>query len=159
MHQRNLTLLIAMLALVLAACSGNVGSTPDPVDESSSPSPTASPSPSEPSAPDSDGTFAMVDGVAVGGPGIGLAEAIASGTADPTLVNGVLLMDLDGAIWLCDSLTDDSTPECAGASVRVLNYPEATGDWDIANADVTGLRESGGVLYFESAQLYGVVGA
>ena len=101
----------------------------------------------------------MVDGVAVGGPGISLAEAIASGATDPTLVNGALLMDLDGTIWLCEALTDDSAPACAGASVRVLNYPEATGDWDIANADVTGLKESGGVLYFENAQLYGVVGA
>lgn len=159
MNQRNLSLLIVALAIVLAACTGTVGATPDQVDGSVSPSPTASPSPSEASAPDSDGTFAIVDGVAVGGPGIGLAEGIATGTADPTLVNGVLLMDLDGTIWLCESLTDDSSPACAGASVRVLNYPEATGDWDISNADVTGLKESGGVLYFESAQLFGVVGA
>ena len=85
-----------------------------------------------------------------------IADAIANPNNEPVLVNGVLLMDPDGTIWLCESL-NSSPAGCGGQGLRVIGYPEGTADWDLENAGDTGLQEADGVLYFETAQLYGVV--
>ena len=166
----------SVLAIILAACGTTAGQAPDPTIPPSTPthapepSPTPSPEPTEAPAspseapaespdasPESDGTFTMVDGVAAGGPGGSISEALASGITDPMLVNGVLYKDLDGTIYLASSLTNASAPTFAGPTLQVIGYPESTADWDPAYAEDTGLKEANGVLYFEFAQLFGVV--
>jgi hypothetical protein len=78
---------------------------------------------------------------------------------EPLLVNGILLQDLDGTIWLCQRLSDASPPACVGAFLRVENFPgdAAATTFDPDNADVTGLQEEGGVVWLEGQQLYGTV--
>lgn len=166
---RTPTLFLTIVVLViLAACGTNTAASPTP-EPSTSDAPSAAPSeapsvapsqaPSEaPSEePMGSGTLTMVDGVSVGGPGIPVTEALTSGSSEPLLVNGVLLMDPQGTIWLCPAFAGGGIPSCGEPMLRVIGYPENTGDWDIENADVTGLQEAEGVRWFDNAVLYGVV--
>jgi len=159
MHLRSLTLLLALVTIVLAAC-GSTGTPSPSTVATASPSTSAAPS-DEPSAAPSEaaesGTITMVDGVAAGGPGASVAESIAANTGEPMLVNGVLLMDQQGIIWLCDAFAGGGIPSCGDPSLRVIGYPEDTSDWDMADADVTGLQEAEGVLWFDGAQIFGVI--
>lgn len=162
-HPIRSTLALSVLVVILAACGGTASTSPTPsVPPSSSPAePTTSPSEAPTETPEASpevvGTITMVDGVSAGGPGEAIADALAMGMTHPTLVNGVLFMDADGAIYLASSITDASAPTFGGPMLEVIGYPENTADWDMANADVTGLQEANGVLFFEDAQLYGVV--
>ena len=167
MISRNRLLLVPVLAVVLTAC-GTATANPDPVDEPASPTPVASPAPTvapeptdspEPTATPatSDGTVTIVSGATVSGPGGSIADALAAALDQPYLVNGVLLKDLDGTIWLCDSLTDTTPVACDGLVLEVLEYPTGGAEWDLENAELTGLKESGGALYFEFNQLFGIV--
>jgi hypothetical protein len=150
-------LVVPVLVLTLAACSGTAAESADDAAESAAPTTSPSAAPSEsPDASTARGTFTMVDGVSAGGPGVSIADAIANANNEPVLVNGVLLMDPDGTIWLCESL-NSSSAGCGGQRLRVIGYPEGTADLDLENAGDTGLQEADGVLYFETAQLYGVV--
>jgi hypothetical protein len=156
------TLGLSILVVVLAACATATAPTPEPSapqpSSPSEPSTTPSPSAETPEAsPEIVGTITMVDGVVVGGPGGSIADALASGITDPMLVNGVLFMDADGTIYLASTLTDPAAPSFGGPMLEVVGYPENTADWDMANADVTGLQEANGIRFFETAQLYGVV--
>lgn len=152
-------LAVPVLVLALAACTGTTNESADDASQSAAPTSPAAEAPSEsPHDATAHGTFTMVDGVSAGGPGVDVADAIAAANPEPVLVNGVLLMDLDGTIWLCESLSESSPPGCGGEGLRVIGYPEGTADWDLEGAAVTGLQEADGVLYFETAQLYGVVG-
>jgi hypothetical protein len=100
----------------------------------------------------------MILGAAVGGPGISIEQALATAGGEPPLVNGVLLMDEEGVIWLCDAVDEDaSPPACEEPRLRVLNYPEGGAEWDLSSADVTGLQEREGVLWLEGSQVYGEV--
>ena len=157
------------LAIVLAAC-GTAAATPpetaSPPPASPTPAPSEAPetpespeAPEAPEAPEVVGTITVTGGAAVMGPGGSISDAIASGITDPMLVNGVLYMDTDGSIYLADSLTDASVPTFGGVRLEVVDYPTGGAEWDIANADVTGLQEANGVLFFEDHQLYGVVGS
>lgn len=105
------------------------------------------------------GTLTMVDGMSAGGPGISIAESLASNVAGPHIVNGVLFNDGSGRLYLASSLADSSAPRFDGPMLEVIGYPEHTSDWDLAHAEVTGLREANGVLFFETAQISGVVAA
>ena len=163
MQLRSLTLLFATIAIVLAACGSTVAESP-PIEPSPTATPSASPStepsedPSEePSVGAETGTITMVDGVAAGGPGASVSESIAANTGEPMLVNGVLLMDTQGTIWLCDAFAGGGIPSCGEPALRVLGYPEGTADWDMANAEVTGLQEGEGILWFDEAQIFGVI--
>jgi len=167
MPTRSVTLLLAIVAIVLAAC-GATGTQDASAEASASASASAAPSiepseePSEaPSAAPSDtsdtGTLTMVDGVSAGGPGISVAEAIAADTGEPTIVNGILLMDTQGTIWLCDAFAGGGIPSCGEPSLRVLGYPEATSDWDMAHAAMTGLQEAEGIRWFDEGQIFGVI--
>ena len=167
MIRRTPLLLVAVLAMVLTAC-GTAAANPDTMDEPASPTPIAtpvptvapeptdSPEPTEPPAT-SDGTVTIVGGGSVSGPGGSIAEALAAALDQPYLVNGVLLKDLEGTIYLCDSLTDTTPVACDGLVLEVLEYPTGGAEWDLENAELTGLKESGGVLYFEFNQLFGIV--
>ena len=138
-------------------------STPPAEEPSTDPTPAPTEEPAEEPAetPDEEadivGTFTMVDGVATTGPGIPLAEAVANPTGEPTIVNGALFMDIDGTLFLAASVTDASAPTFGGPLLRVLGYPEGGAEWDPANAEVTGLRQANGILFFEDARLYGVI--
>jgi hypothetical protein len=146
-------------------------STPEPeaTPPAATPAPTAPPSvppseePSEEPAetPDASadvvGTFSMIDGVATTGPGIPLVEAIANPTGEPTIVNGALFMDANGVLFLAASVTDASAPKFGGPLLRVLGYPEGGAEWDPANAEITGLQQANGILFFEDSRLYGVI--
>ena len=154
------------LAIVLAAC-GTAAATPpetaSPTPASPTPAPSEAPeapeSPGAPEAPEVVGTITVTGGAAVMGPGGSISDAIASGITDPMLVNGVLYMDTDGSIYLADSLTDASVPTFGGGRLEVVDYPTGGAEWDIANADATGLQEANGILFFEDHQLFGVVGS
>jgi hypothetical protein len=170
MSQRPSFLILALVAVLLAACGTTTSTSPspapsEPAEESQEPSAPLSERPSEapseePSAePMGNGTLTMVDGVAAGGPGIPVGEALASGSTDPMLVNGILLMDPQGTIWICEAFAGGGVPSCGEPMLRVVGYPENTGDWDPANADDTGLNEAEGVRWFDHAVIYGVVEA
>lgn len=161
MQTRSLTLLLAIVAIVLAAC-GTTGA-PDPSPTASaSASASASAAASEqlsaaPPDTSSTGTLTMVDGVSAGGPGISVTDAIAANTGEPTIIHGILLMDPQGTIWLCDAFAGGGIPSCGEPSLRVLGYPEATSDWDMAHAAMTGLQEAEGIRWFDEGQIFGVV--
>ena len=145
---------LMLLAALLAGCSATVSQTFTDVGDSL---PTTTPA-ERPSADDAVGTFTVVDaGGPLDGPGISLAEAIANTDGEPKLVAGVLLMDLDGVIWLCEELTDTSPPACGEPRLRVVNYPEGGAEWNLEDAEITGLQEEDGVLWFEGNRIYGEV--
>ena len=152
---RRLTPLI--LVVSLAGCGGTVTSTTfsevgDPID-----TPPSATTASASAAPD-EATLMIIDGNAVDGPGTPIAEAVASaGDGVPKLVNGSLMMDTDGSIWLCDYVEVYNPPACIWPRLRVENYPDGGAEWDLSSADVTGLLEQDGVLWFESSQLYGEI--
>ena len=136
-------LALTALAVVLAACGATAGS---PTESTPSPSP-----------PELAGTITIVDGVAAGGPGGSIADALASDSTEPMLVNGVIYQDPDGTIYLADSVTNAVAPTFGGPILEVVNYPENPADWDMDNAEQLGLQEAHGVIYRENAQLFGVV--
>src|SRR5687767_14406545 len=145
---------LMLLAAVLSGCGTIVSQTFTNVGDSL---PTPAPAES-PSGEETAGTFTVVDaGGPLDGPGISLAEAIANADGEPKLVAGILLMDLDGAIWLCEELTDPSPPACGEPRLRVVNYPEGGAEWNLEDADITGLQEDGGALWFEGNRIYGEV--
>lgn len=148
MHRR--WALIAVLAL--AACQPSASESLAPSEEAPSASEAGSPS-----AEALTGTMTIVEGSVADGPGVSIAEALATGGAEPLLVNGILLQDADGTIWLCESLSDSSPRACADSYLQVDNFPEDAGDLDPANADATGLQEEDGVVWLEDHQLYGTV--
>jgi hypothetical protein len=144
--------LIATVAVLLTACGEIVSTTFQNVGTS-----LANPSPGASEQAEAGATLTIVNGGAVDGPGVSISDAIANANGEPNLVNGVVLMDEDGVIWLCEALTDTSPPGCDEPRVRVLNYPEGTADWDISTGELIGLQEEGGVLWREGAQYFGVV--
>jgi len=52
------------------------------------------------------------------GPGISIADALASGLDGPLLVNGFLVVQGD-AVRLCEALAESFPPQCGGDSLRV----------------------------------------
>lgn len=148
------TVLLAGCGSIVSETFSNVGeelSTPSPDDEST---PSASPSAEAEDA----GRFVVVNvGGPVDGPGMSLDEAIGAADGQPKLVTGVLLMDTEGIIWLCDEVTESSPPECGEPRLQVANYPEGGAEWNIEDAELTGLQEADGVLWFEDGRLYGVI--
>lgn len=154
-----LFLIAAALAAILAACGGTEAGSPQPTADPATPVPTASesPAPSADAEDDIDGTITYVGGAAVDGPGRSIAEALTAGTGEPDLVNGVLLMDLDGTIWLCDTLAGTDPLDCDGGRLEVIDHPEIPAMWDMANADLIGLQEADGIRFHEDQQIYGIV--
>ena len=150
---------LVMMAFALTACGATVSETFDSVGESlGSPSAEASSSASPSEAAEADGTLTIVDvGGPIDGPGISVSEAIDSATGDPAIVNGILLKDLDGVIWLCEEVADTSPPSCGEPRLRILGYPEGGAEWDLETGEAVGLQEEGGVLWIEGGRSYGVV--
>lgn len=153
-------LAITAIAILLAACaagSGNPSGSPEPSTPSVAPS-EAPETPGEPEAsPAPMGTLTAADGAVVDGPGTPLEEALAGDLSQPILVRGTLFLDADGTVYLADSLVDASTPEFGDVRVAVDNYPADGPTWDMADAEVTGLQEANGILFFEDTKLYGTI--
>ena len=140
-------------AAMLTACGATVSATFEQVGESlDSPPAATSTAPAEES-----GTLTIEAGAIADGPGESVTEALAAARDEPTLVNGIVLKDLDGVIWLCEELADTSPPSCGEPRLRLLDYPEGTADWDMATGELIGLQEEAGVLWREGAQFFGVV--
>jgi hypothetical protein len=151
--RRPAALTLMSVAFALTACGEVVSSTFSSVGDSLDSTPIAASL-----APEGDATLTIVNvGGVVDGPGMSIADALASASGEPTLVNGTVLMDLDGTIWLCEALAESSPPTCGEPRLRILNYPEGTADWDIETGDLIGLQEDGGVLWREGAQFFGIV--
>ena len=153
MHRR--WALIALLSL--AACQPSASESVSPSDGGSSAAPSGSQAASSDAAAPS-GTITLAEGAAVDGPGLSIPEALETAGEEPVLVNGILLQETEGTIWLCESLSDGSPRACADSQLQVENWPEDdTATFDPANADVTGLQEEDGVVWIEDYQAYGVV--
>jgi len=104
--------------------------------------------PLEPSA-DATGTIALISGGVVDGPGLSVSEAMAGAPTEQVLVNGWLLIDGFGNIWLCETLVESNPPRFDGARLRVENYSDAPS---------TEFREADGVRWIpDSIQLFGNV--
>jgi len=98
-------------------------------------------------------TLTLVNGVETDGPGTSVSDALAHVGVEPQLVNGTVLREADGAVWLCEALLMSSPPQCAEPRLRVGNWlPE---DQTFANGE--GLHEANGVRWVERVQLFGVV--
>ena len=73
------------------------------------------------------------------GPGISIDEAVASHSAEPLLVNGLLLISAGGEVRLCSALGESNPPTCSGSSLVVDGLePAKTADL----ADANGVRWS-----------------
>ena len=158
--RRAFALLIATIAL--AGCGGTI------VSETFGEIGTALPAPTDPSSPSvsasasaaaaNEATIVLEGGAVADGPGETIANAIARASTEPTLVNGALLLDTDGTIWLCDSVDESaSPPECGEPRLMVANFPEGASDFDMESAELTGAQEADGVIWLEGHQLFGVV--
>jgi hypothetical protein len=99
----------------------------------------------------------VADGAVPGGPGISLSDAMAGDLSQPVLVRGTLFKGPDGAVFFADSLADPAVPTFGELRLRVENYPTDGPTWDIADAEITGLQEANGILFFEDTQLYGTI--
>ena len=137
---------ITLIAAATAACGGGP------------PGPTPSALPSQtPLAPSPDGqamaTLTLINGVEADGPGTSVSDSLTYVGVEPQLVNGILLMEADGAVWLCEVLLESSPPQCGEPRLRVENrLPE-----DQAFVNGEGLHEADGVRWVEQVRLFGVV--
>ena len=109
----HLIFVLLATALIITACSGGAGGEPSPV----------SPGP---------GVGASV------GPGISVAEALASRLEGPLLVRGSLWRAQTGDLRLCAELTDSIPPQCTKPWLTVKG---------LELSKVEGLRTEGGVTW------------
>jgi hypothetical protein len=93
----------------------------------------------------------------IDGPAVSLSEALENNSGNEQIIGGILLMDLDGVIWLCEELADTSPPTCGEPRLRVLNYPEGGAEWDPELGEAVGLQEEDGVLWLPDTRNYGVI--
>jgi hypothetical protein len=150
------------LIVALAGCGTIVSETFQNVGEELEPTVTptqaATSGAASASAEPSAGTFRIVNVGVVDGPGTDLVDAIERATGDWDLVNGTVLMDLDGTIWFCETVVVDvSPPTCSPPRLRVVDWPEGTADWDLSQPLSNNLQEAEGVLWQENFQLVGIV--
>ena len=157
-------LYLVVVTLVLAACTSTAVATPTP-----SPEPPAVSSPT-PAAPDEAeaATITLGDFGIADGPGESIVSAIANAGAEPRLVNGTMLKEADGTVWLCEAVSDSSPRECDEPRLLVTNYPEdhvvVDGEdyYSVFARDQPGivdLQEEDGVRWVEEQQLFGIVRA
>ena len=91
------------------------------------------------------------------GPGTPLTDVLAGDLSQPVFVTGTLFMDTDGQLYFADSVTDASVPTFGDTRLEVTNYPTSGPTWDMDDADITGLQEVNGILFFEDTKLYGTI--
>ena len=94
-----------------------------------------------------------------GGPGISIAEALASTLDGPLLVNGAVVIT-DGEARLCSALAESFPPQCSGDAMAVFRLDLATLDlqhaddvrWTASPVQLLGFVQ-GGVLVIDDAAL------
>ena len=131
---RLLMTILTASAVLLAACN------------SSSDQPTAEPTPGGVGTP-ADGGSISPPSTAMG-PGISIADALASDSDQPLLVNGSLVATVEG-VRLCDVLMESYPPQCGAPYLTVEGLDLST---------VEGLQEASGVSWTDFPfQLLGTV--
>ena len=159
------TLLLATVTTLLVACGTNAGAPTSPAPDPTQPAtPTVAPSeaPSAPVAEERqvDGTITVAEGMAFSGPGASIEEALAMGPTEgdlPNLVRGVLFRDLDGEIYLATAVSDTDAPTFDGPMLRVVGMDNADGSFDMANAELLGLREANGIVFHQEHTVLGFI--
>ena len=140
---------IALIAAAAAACGGGAPSqAPTAIPNAAS-----SPNPSSPTVSETIATLTLGNFGEADGPGERVRDAIANAGVEPRLVNGILLRQVDGKVWLCEALRDVSPPDCAAPRLLVQNW--LSGDQTFATGQ--GVHEANGVRWLEKVQLFGVV--
>ena len=125
-----LGVLLLALALVTLACGDG--------DETVDPGPASDPGPVSGGGPSQ----------AVG-PGISVQEALDSDLDGPLLVNGFLITDSDGPLYLSEGLAESLPPQQAGAKLRVEGLDLDT---------IEGLKTSQGISWTDHVvQVLGTV--
>jgi len=144
---------IGLIAAVTVACGAggpNAVKSP-PLSAATSPAP-ATPTTSTPSG-ETTATLTLEALVNADGPGLSVSDAIAYVGVEPLLVNGVLLKQVDGTIWLCAVVLKSSSPRCTEPRLLVKN--SAVEDHTFVSGE--GLHVLGGVRWVDHVQLFGVV--
>jgi hypothetical protein len=100
-------------------------------------------------------TLTIQQGVQADGPGGSISEALAYTGNHPQLVNGTLLKDANGRIWLCEAVVNSSPPQCGEPRLLVTNWVPAPDDGTFVSSD--GLHVADGVRWVEHVQLFGFV--
>jgi hypothetical protein len=162
-HSIRSILALTILAVVLAACGTTIGAPASEAPEPSQPAvPSADPSVAPSEAPAVEerevaGIITMAE-MAFSGPGGTIQEALDNGPTGnelPTLVNGVIFRDTDGAIYLASAISDTDAPTFEGPMLLVLNMPNDGPSWDMAYADQNLLEEANGIVFRQNAQVLG----
>jgi hypothetical protein len=78
---------------------------------------------------------AQTSGIAAG-PGISIDDALASGSDEPQLVTGNLLVQ-DDEVRLCSALAESFPPQCGGASLHVVSLDLEEVDGLITEGEVS----------------------
>lgn len=106
--------LVTATALILTACGGGADDPAQP-DVGNAPTTQAPPTGGDtPLADDAGGT--MLQGM---GPGISVAELLASTADGPILVNGYVFVSDDGSVVIADAIAESYPPQPAEAQVSV----------------------------------------
>jgi hypothetical protein len=128
--------LILALALGLAACGADT-----PVDDDGTPPPTGGTG----GAP----VLVIADGDGDPGTGLSVAQALThQATDDLVTVSGILFVDHDGTVRLCDAIAESFPPQCGADRIVVEGLDLET----IAN-----LQTEGDVSWAEGVSLFGSV--
>jgi hypothetical protein len=153
---------VSRLSLLLAAslAAGCTGTTePASASPSAAATPTATvasltPAPIPAASP---ATLTIEQGVEADGPGGSVTKALAYRGSYPQLVNGTLVKDADGRVWLCEALVKSSPPQCAEPRLLVLNM--APEDTTFVEGPGQIVHVAGSVRWVERVQLFGLVRA
>jgi hypothetical protein len=151
-QRRRRVVFIALILAVTAACGAGAPSGVTSPAPSAVTSPATAPTTSTPSG-ETTATLTLEALVNADGPGLSVSDAIAYVGVEPLLVNGVLLKQVDGTVWLCAVLLKSSPPRCAEPRLLVKN--SALEDHTFVSGE--GLHAVGGVRWVDHVQLFGVV--
>ena len=139
--------LFILLAAAIAACgAGEPRAVPSVVTGAP---PTTMPDPTGGAT----GTITVEAGVDADGPGGSISHALANAGIGAQLVNGILLREVDGTVWLCEDLLTSSPPQCAEPRLLVENRAQE----DQTFVNDAGLHEADGVRWIENMQVFGIV--
>ena len=144
-------LLITLIAAASAACGAGAPSVAPSVAPSA-PSVAlgvalgVAPTPSG----DAVATITLDNNVQADGPGGSVSFSIANAGVGLALVNGIVLKEADGTVWLCEVVLESSPPHCAEPKLLVENWLPK----DLAGE---GVHEADGVRWQEHMQLFGDV--
>jgi hypothetical protein len=107
--------LLAATVFVLTACGGGAADPTQPADVGSAPTT---------QAPETGGNTPLADDtgetiIAGMGPGISVADLLATSIDGPFLVNGYVFVATDGSVVISDAIAESYPPQAAGAQVAV----------------------------------------